>query len=74
MGSATFDLRKERFTEFEIVAIGSRWGYTRFNGRRRGQSEKSPVGFVFQLAESNAPRIAPAFIYQYGADWVKRPE
>lgn len=72
LGNATFDLAKERFSEFDLVAIGSRWGYTRFNGRRRDPNI-GRVGFVFRLAEPNQPRIAPAFIHQYEADWVKRP-
>ena len=50
------------------MAVGNRWGYTRFNGRRRDPNE-GRIGFVFRLAE---PRIAPAFVYQYEAGWVKR--
>jgi hypothetical protein len=72
MGSATYDQENERFSKFELVAVGSRWGYTRFNGRRRDPNE-GRIGFVFRLAEPNEPRIAPAFVYQYDADWVKRP-
>ena len=72
MGTATYNRESGSFDEFELVAIGSRWGYTRFNGRRRDTKE-GRVGFVFQLADPNTPRIAPAFIFQYEADWVKRP-
>ncbi len=73
MGNAKFDLKKERFAQFELVAVGKRWGYTRFNGRHRDATE-SPVGFVFQLATEQTPRIAPAFIDRYSADWVKQPK
>ncbi len=72
LGSGKFDLRKEMFTSFELVAVGKRWGATTFNGRRRQQAE-SPVGFVFRLASPDEPRIAPAFISSYRVDWVKRP-
>ena len=71
-GTASFDLMDSRFTEFELVAVGTRWGYTRFNGRRRDPDE-SRIGFVFRLADPAAPRIAPAFVHQYEADWIKRP-
>ena len=73
LGSATFDREQERFTKFELLAIGSRWGYTRFNGRRR-QEEESRVGFVFRLADSNTPRIAPAFVHRYDASWIAEPK
>ena len=67
-GSARFDLNSRRFLEFELVALGERWGRTRFNGRR-GQLERSPVGFVFQRATPETPNIVPAFIYLYGGPW-----
>ena len=72
LGYATYDLTKDSFTEFELVALGRRWGFTRFNGRR-GDDESGPLGFVFRLAAPNAFRIAPAAIASYDADWVIRP-
>ena len=72
LGHATFDLEQGAFVEFELVALGRRWGYTRFNGRRR-DPESGPLGYVFLLAEPDAYRIAPAQIYAYNADWVIRP-
>lgn len=72
LGSAEFDLQENRFTEFEFVALGRRWGYTRFNGRRR-DPESGPLGYVFRLADANTPPIAPAWISHYDADWVIRP-
>jgi hypothetical protein len=73
LGHATYDLGKEAFAEFQMVALGTRWGYTRYNGRRRAP-EASPVGYVFELTPSDAPPIAPAFIYDYDAKWVSRPK
>ena len=74
LGSATFDLAANKFTQFEVVALGARWGKTRFNGRHRDAEIASPVGFVLQLASDKAPKVAPGFIAFYDAPWVKRPE
>ncbi len=72
LGTATFDLEQGAFTEFEMVALGRRWGNTRLNGRRR-DPDQGPLGFVFKLAPRGAVPVAPAFIAAYNADWVKRP-
>lgn len=72
LGSASFDRKLSRFDAFDLVCVGERWGFTRFNGRRR-QPEASPIGFVFRLADPSTPIIAPAFIHRYEADWVERP-
>lgn len=61
LGKATFDLAKGRFLTFELVAIGSRWGGTRYNGRF-GDPDAAPIGILFTLAEDTpCERIAPAF-------------
>jgi hypothetical protein len=73
LGAAMYDLEKNCFTEFEIVALGRRWGQTRFNGRRR-DPQSGPLGYVFRLAASNAVPIAPGFIAAYDADWVIGPQ
>ena len=73
LGRATYDLDKGAFVEFEMVALGTRWGYTELNGRRR-DPESGPVGFVFELAAADAPPVAPAFIRNYDVPWVTRPE
>ncbi len=71
LGHAKFDFTKMAFVEFEMVALGRRWGYTQFNFRRN-EEEQGPLGYVFKLASEKTPRVAPAFIYAYDADWVKR--
>jgi hypothetical protein len=73
LGHATFDLEQGAFVQFEMVALGRRWGYTRHNSRSR-DSESGPLGYVFRMAAPNAYRIAPASIADYDADWVIRPE
>jgi hypothetical protein len=73
LGKAIYDLAKERFEEFDMVAIGQRWGHTQNNARRK-QREKSGVGFVFTLTKPGASaNIAPAFIDIYNAEWIIRP-
>jgi hypothetical protein len=63
LGKATFDLARGRFRAFELVAVGSRWGGTRFNGRR-GDTDAAPIGILFTLAaDSPCERVAPAFSY-----------
>jgi hypothetical protein len=73
IGHAVYDLEREAFVEFEMVALGRRWGHTQFNARRRG-AQSGPLGYVFTMAPRNAAPIAPAFISDYDVDWVKRPE
>lgn len=61
LGKATFNLAKGRFRAFEMVAVGSRWGGTRYNVRW-GDKDAAPIGILFTLAEdSSCERVAPAF-------------
>lgn len=73
LGHATFDLERDAFVKFEMVALGRRWGFTRFNGRSR-DPESGPLGYVFRMAAPRAHRIAPTAIGAYEADWVIRPQ
>jgi len=65
-GTAKFDPRLEKFTAFELVATGARWGATRFNFREDDR-ERAPIGFLVTL-ESDDPmgRVAPAELGNYG--------
>jgi len=73
LGNATYDLELEKFTEFEMVAIGQRRGKTQNNGRR-SSPDTGHVGFFYSLAQDRpTDRIAPAFIDIYNADWIIRP-
>src|SRR5262249_26414671 len=73
LGRGVYDLEKEAFVEFQMVALGTRWGYTALNARRR-DSPSGPLGFVFELAPADAPAVAPAFIRNYDVPWVRPPE
>ncbi len=66
LGRATFDRAAQRFTRFELVAIGTRWGGTQFNGRFDDLAP-APVGVSLTLAVTDqAGRVAPARIAEYG--------
>jgi len=69
MGRAEFDVRQERFTKFEAVALGMRWGKTRFNGRHDDPGP-SPIGWSFELAgDSPSERIAPGHFWDAYGDF-----
>jgi hypothetical protein len=66
LGSATWDARAQKMTAFELVAVGLRWGASRYNGRH-GDLAPAPIGWLFELAgDAPADRVAPASIWSYG--------
>lgn len=71
-GLARYHLKKERFLEFELVALGLRTGGTQYNGRGRDPGP-SRVGFLFRPAPAGW-RVPPAFINFYEVDWVRTRE
>jgi hypothetical protein len=66
LGRATYDLEKRKFTRFEMLALGTRWGGSQFN-QRADDLEPAPIGTLFVLAgDSPMERVAPAFFRHYG--------
>jgi hypothetical protein len=66
LGFARYDLAQGRFLDFEVVAVGSRWGATRYNGRSR-DLDPAPFGVVLGLAgDAHAERVAPEHFWGYG--------
>lgn len=66
LGYAKYDFKQERFTEFEMIAVGTRWGGTQYNGRG-DDLEPAPIGFLLQLAGNTpAERVAPEHFWSYG--------
>jgi len=63
-GRGEFDVASERFVELELVASGTRWGATQYNGRA-DDVEPAPIGVVMALDET-ASRVAPASLWVYG--------
>ncbi len=65
LGHAAFDRQRAQFVEFDLVAVGKRWGGTQFNARGDDLAA-SPIGAVLQLASgARNERIAPARIWDY---------
>lgn len=65
LGQATYDLRKQEFVTFKMVAVGSRWGGTEYN-LRSDDLESAPMGVAFTLAEKGRlQRFQPGLIWAY---------
>ena len=60
LGRATFDIKAEKFTQFDLVAIGHRWG-----GLRWEDNARAPIGFEFRLAGDWPEDRTPP----YGLPW-----
>ena len=57
-----------------MLAIGKRYGRTKFNGRSENMGG-SYVGFLYSLASNKfEEKIAPAFIEYYDANWIIKPK
>lgn len=56
-GRAVWDETGQRFVELELVALGERWGGTRYNGRE-DDFGRSPIGFAVVISDEK--RVAPA--------------
>jgi hypothetical protein len=66
LGKGTYDLKAQRFTAFEMLALGNRWGGTQFN-RRYGDQDPNGIGIAFTLGDgSSTERVAPAYLSSYG--------
>jgi hypothetical protein len=66
LGTARFDRAQQRFVAFEVVAVGTRWGGTQYNGRSR-DLDPAPFGAVLTLAgDAKAERVAPEHFWAYG--------
>lgn len=59
LGYLRFDRQMERFVRFDVVAVGSRWGGTEYNGRQ-DDLEPAPIGVAMTIAGQEArDRTAP---------------
>ena len=66
LGRATYDLKAERFTSFEMVVVGLRTGATRYNARDDDLGP-APMGYVFALAgDAPSEHVPPAAVWGYG--------
>ncbi|MDA0711386.1 MAG: hypothetical protein O3B73_14395, partial [bacterium] len=59
LGYIAFDRIHERFTRFDVVAVGSRWGGTTFNVRSE-DTDPAPMGIAMTIAQTDLfSRIPP---------------
>ncbi|MEE9311104.1 MAG: hypothetical protein V3V10_01705 [Planctomycetota bacterium] len=66
IGEAVYDPAKNRFTKFELVMTGERWGETQYNARK-DDTERAPIGFAMQMTGDHpVDRIAPSHLGAYG--------
>ncbi len=66
LGEAKYNVKEEKFEQFELVVAGERWGSTRFNAREDDR-ERAPIGYVLQIAgDSPTDKVAPAEFGSYG--------
>jgi len=69
LGRARYDLARERFVSFELVAVGMRFGGTPYN-LRADDLAAAPFGVLMTLgSESKVERVAPEHFQAYG--WHK---
>ena len=62
LGYATFDLEKQRFTRFELVALGIQQG-----GGERSSPAAVPIGVALTLAgDTPIERVEPLRLELYG--------
>jgi len=52
LGRAVFNVASGRFTTFELVAVGNRWGIQ----ETRENTSPTPLGFIFVIPAGNDPR------------------
>ncbi len=58
LGYLCFDLRTGRFSQFDLVGVGTRWGGTNVSGRRE-DIEPSPMGIAMTLAGTESRDRTP---------------
>ena len=52
LGRAVFNTASRRFTLFELIAVGTRWGHQ----QTRNDPKPTPLGFIFVIPPGNDPR------------------
>lgn len=70
-GHARWDHGQKRFTYFEVVATGRRWGRTQYNAREplptEGMLESEGIAVLLEIVPAREdPRVAPAHFWGYG--------
>jgi len=73
LGHAAWDLKKEMFTSFDLLATGNRWGDNTLDNDRRDDMGTNPMGIAFRLATSTEgpDRVPPLFLTVLGDVYFK---
>lgn len=69
LGHAVFDRATGRFVEFELAALGRRWGGTGEgkSNDRANETGPRPIGFTWKLAgDTPAEHVPPLYVQAYG--------
>jgi hypothetical protein len=70
LGHATYDLKEERFSFVQIVAVGPRWGGRGYaHSMRQDDLGPQPMGFAIRLAPAE---VAGRAVPLHGVDYFKR--
>ncbi len=63
-GAVVFDRKLQKFTRFDLLAAGERWGGCVYNFRDNDLG-RSPIGFAFQVIENVEDDPTPPRFYAY---------
>jgi len=63
-GAVVFDRKQQKFTRFDLLAAGERWGGCVYNFRDNDMG-RSPIGFAFQVIKNVADDPTPPRFYAY---------
>ena len=63
-GAVVFDRKQQKFTRFDLLAAGERWGGCIYNFRDNDMG-RSPIGFAFQVIENVEDDPTPPRFYAY---------
>ena len=63
-GAVVFDRKQQRFTRFDLLAAGKRWGGSLYNFRDTDPGP-APIGYAFQLISDPSDDPTPPSFYRY---------
>ena len=63
-GAVVFDRKLQRFTRFDLLVMGKRWGGSLYNFRDSDPGPE-PIGFAFQLIPDASDDPTPPSFYRY---------
>jgi hypothetical protein len=72
-GELTYDTSTERFTQFDLLATGDRWGGTEHNNRQEDQLT-APMGIAFHLAGAAPADRTPPHANLWDYFELRRPD